>query len=1159
MASPNLGFSPWRRRAASLSSQRTAENNNPENPLLSPGRNSQMADPRILSSSVSSSHREPIRSFIHGNVRDHLGKHPVTGAYVTPVAHAANRLQTAPVDSAQYARSVREDTAELASYLLSDKKTGQSPAFLSRQRSQSSALARETAVSDDEDGDEDGDEIAHVPSSETIPEVSEPPSPDEDAEGVIEDGPSILTNLLKKSPPQSHRDPSPEPRPEPLALSDPEPKRTLSPDTPRCKPQRSTERVVDEPTERTPLIPRLSSDSFESYDTNGSTDGVDVEGQKQRPRKKWLRGLKDLTVNVEEHLVHGIQIATSPKAWDRRALWQNAVVAPASCLPAVVVGLLLNVLDALSYGESFASYPVDSSDLTRLGMILFPLGKPIFAGLGSAGISIFYVSTIVSQLTFSTGSIFKGGVGSELIEVVPFFHNMAQTITDHIGEDQPDAVIATTIVSYAISSMMTGTVFYLMGRFNFGYMVGFIPRHILIGCIGGVGWFLVATGFEVSARMDGSLEYDMDTLHKLFRSDTIPLWVTPLLLAIVLFYSQTRGASKYFLPLYIISIPVVFYFFVFSLDALEPDSLRDNGWIFEGPPSDEPWWYFYTLYSMSNLVPPPSDAGLCLLLILEFNLVEWDAVLECVPAMLALTFFGILHVPINVPALALQSGEDNADLDRELKLHGYSNFISGMAGSIQNYLVYANTVFFMRSGGDSRLAGYMLAALTFGVMIIGPKIIGFIPIMMVGTLIFDLGFELLLEAVWLPRKKLKLAEYLTVIVIVLVMGIYDFVIGIGVGIILAFVSLIIQTSRVSAVRASYTGEIVGSTVRRNPSQHHYLQEVRRQIYIVKLTGFLFFGTVVSVEEKIRALIDDSAFAERPIKYLILDLYHVTGLDYSAGEAFNTISRLLDNKGIVLVLSGKDAESEVGRNLRAMGLGNDSIEVTLLPDLNSALESCENELLKTLYASQEELRKGSRHAPTANLDVPTKPDRTSFDLVINSPRRNHLHEAARNALANTESSGTKRWQSFKEPLRLMLQIFQGLSDKNEDFWFRAVGYFVRKEYTAGTILFTRGEPAKGFYLVEKGILRADYDLPQGSLTESIVAGTTCGELPFFSETDRTATVTVDRDCVAWRMDKEGWQKLQKDQPDVAQELLRVSLKLTSERMTSITSYILTMAG
>lgn len=424
MSSPNFaGFSPWRRRAASLSSQRSQRNSaeiNPENPLLSPGRNSQNApDSRtLLSSSVSSSHREPIRSFIHGNVRDHLGKHPVVGAYVIQDTQPANMLSVAPVDSAQFARSVREDTAELASYLLSDKKTGQSPAFLSRQRSQSSALARETAISDNEE--EDDDEITHAASSETIQEVSEPPSPDGNEDEIPEDGPSILTNLLKKSPPQSHRDPSPEPHSEPLEPSSPEPKRAHSVERQERGEQQPARIVVRQPTERTPLIPRLSSDSLESYNTSGASTEVDVEGQKQRPKKRWLGGLKDLTVNVEERIVHGYQIATSPKAWDHQALWQNAVVAPVSCLPAVIVGLLLNVLDALSYGmplsiEKKMVHKSTASILTGLGMILFPLGKPIFAGLGSAGISIFYVSTIVSQLTFSTGSIFKGGVGSELV------------------------------------------------------------------------------------------------------------------------------------------------------------------------------------------------------------------------------------------------------------------------------------------------------------------------------------------------------------------------------------------------------------------------------------------------------------------------------------------------------------------------------------------------------------------------------------------------------------------------------------------------------------------------------------------------------------------------------------------------------------------------
>jgi SulP family sulfate permease len=183
----------------------------------------------------------------------------------------------------------------------------------------------------------------------------------------------------------------------------------------------------------------------------------------------------------------------------------------------------------------------------------------------------------------------------------------------------------------------------------------------------------------------------------------------------------------------------------------------------------------------------------------------------------------------------------------------------------------------------------------------------------------------------------------------------------------------------------------------------------------------------------------------------------------------------------------------------------------------------------------------------------------MDPLFNSPRRNHLQAAAKDALNTAEVQRPTKWQSFKEPLRLMLQVFQGLSDKNEDFWFPATAYFKREQYPTGTTLFRRGELASGFYLVEGGIIRAEYDLPQGWLCESIVAGTTCGELPFFSETDRTATAQVERDCVVWLMDRDQWAKLQKEEPDISRELLRISLKLTTERMSAITSYILTVAG
>ena len=51
-----------------------------------------------------------------------------------------------------------------------------------------------------------------------------------------------------------------------------------------------------------------------------------------------------------------------------------------------------------------------------IGMILFPLGEKIFQHTGADGISMFYVSCIVSQLVYSGGgSVFKGGVGSEMV------------------------------------------------------------------------------------------------------------------------------------------------------------------------------------------------------------------------------------------------------------------------------------------------------------------------------------------------------------------------------------------------------------------------------------------------------------------------------------------------------------------------------------------------------------------------------------------------------------------------------------------------------------------------------------------------------------------------------------------------------------------------
>ncbi|KAF2842194.1 hypothetical protein M501DRAFT_926949 [Patellaria atrata CBS 101060] len=904
--------------------------------------------------------------------------------------------------------------------------------------------------------------------------------------------------------------------------------------------------------EESPLLPKSRLPRSENrYDY---TAVGEVEQFSERRSRKFGR-LRQKFQDAGQRVHTIFSTVVTPKQWDRKAIFQTGIVKPFKLLPSVFLGLLLNILDGLSYG-----------------LILFPLGEEIFSKTGPDGISIFFVSCIVSQLVYSSGfSIFKGGVGSEMIEVVPFFHKMAYTIMARMAGESPESILATVILAYCLSSIVTGLVFFCLGFFKLGSLVNFFPRSILLGCIGGVGLFLFLTGIEVSARIDGELRFTLDTLQRLIMLDTLFLWVAPLLLAII--YStinyQRWITNDFFLPAFVITIAAVVYIVAAGTPSLSFDKLRKTGWIFAKPEAGVPFYHFYSLFN--------------------FRLTDWGAIVNTVPAMLGLSFFGVLHVPINVPALANTVKEDDVNLNQELIAHGLSNALSGMVGSIQNYLVYVNSVMFIKNGADSRLAGFMLAAATAGVWMAGPSLIGYIPVTIVGTLIYILGIDLLKEAWWDTFRRLALLEYLTA-TIALIMGLYDFVTGILVGIVLACLVQVVQTSRVKSVRCAFSGVVAESTVRRHPIQRHFLREVGRQTIVVKLDGYLFFGSIVHVESYVRSLIQDETFSKRPIKYVVIDFQHVTGLDFSAGDAFTRMYRLLIRKNVEMILSSVALNGTVGKNLTLVGLLDEEMGDAVHPapkvfeDLNQALEWCENQqlfefirrskLLGQKEAQEQETRALSISSARQSSRSPS--NNYPLDASLASPRKQLLHSATTTTLAEHAHSTVNeqdiltpsKWSELGQPLQLILQTFQDMTDKNEEFWKRAAPYFSRRQLVAGQNLYSRLDDPDGFYLLEQGILRAEYDLEQGRFYESIVPGTTCGELPFFSESKRTSNVFAEKDCVVWCLDREGWGRLcgdsgegreTEEMRDVAVELLKVGMKLTGERMEAVTSYLVVAAS
>lgn len=109
---------------------------------------------------------------------------------------------------------------------------------------------------------------------------------------------------------------------------------------------------------------------------------------------------------------------------------------------------------------------------------------------------------------------------------------------------------------------------------------------------------------------------------------------------------------------------------------------------------------------------------------------------------------------------------------------------------------------------------------------------------------------------------------------------------------------------------------------------------------------------MDVEKQIRAIVDDSFHRQEPIRYLVVDLYNVDDVDFSASETFARIHRVLNKRNVQLVICGVSSlEGQVGKRLRSAGLFDEDDGIKYYKSLNIALEYCENQLLKPFYYEQ----------------------------------------------------------------------------------------------------------------------------------------------------------------------------------------------------------------
>lgn len=428
---------------------------------------------------------------------------------------------------------------------------------------------------------------------------------------------------------------------------------------------------------------------------------------------------------------------------------------------------------------------------------------------------------------------------------------IAAGIVQDLGADHP-ALIGTVIAAIVLTSALTGTTLWLIGRLGLGQLVRFVPFPVIGGFLAGTGWLLLLGGVGLLAGGDVVL------------SDPT-VWTDPAFLALILpgvgfgillVVGTRRGAGSAFVPLTCVAAIVVFY----AIVLLGPGicATRAGGWLL-GPFPEGALW-------------PPDTAVL--------RSVDVGAIAAQTVGIVTVVLLSAVALLLNVSGIELSTQQD-ADLDRELRVAGLSNLLSAAGGGLPGFHALSLSNLAHRGGATARTARFAAAGVVAVTLVLSGDIVARVPRPVVGGLLVFLGLAFLVE--WLVDgwSRLSRTDYV-VVVIVIVIAAVGFLEGVAVGIVITSLLFVVTYSRTDVVKRTIAGEVNPSQVDRSPAEAERLQELASAITVLELQGFLFFGTAHRLVEDIGKRLQRS---DGRMSYVILDFRDVTGLDFVRGVQF----------------------------------------------------------------------------------------------------------------------------------------------------------------------------------------------------------------------------------------------------------------------------------
>lgn len=536
----------------------------------------------------------------------------------------------------------------------------------------------------------------------------------------------------------------------------------------------------------------------------------------------------------------------------------------------------------------------------------------------AVGIGLTLFASCVVSLMVALGSSLPGTVAVPQDGPAVVLALVAAAITAAMPPSATSAdTLATVVAAIALTSLLAGVFFLVLGWLKQGGLVRYIPYPVIGGFLAGTGWLLVQGAV---GAMTGT-PLSLSNLPHLLQGGVLLRWLAGLLFALLLLLLLRRYSHFLILPGMMVLALVLFYL-VLALAGLSMAEARADGLLL-GP------------FPQGALWRPLTPA--------VWQQVHWPAILGQVGNVGTILLLSVVSLLLNASGLELVARRD-MDLDRELKATGLANVLAGLGGGGPvGFHALSVSALSYRTGAPSRLIGVFVAILAGLMLFLGTGLLSYLPKVVLGGLLLFLGLAFLVEWLYDAWFKLSRIDYAIVVVIMVAMGVVGVLEGVGLGLALAVVLFVMEYSRIGVVRHVLSGATYQSPVDRPRLYRQLLREKGDWLYILELQGFVFFGTAHRLLDRVRR----RAWAgDQPaLRFVVLDFRRVSGMDASAVLSLAKMVQLARTQGFVLVFTHLAPKLQQRLEQGALADGQDGAW-RIFPDLDHGVEWCEEQMIDT---------------------------------------------------------------------------------------------------------------------------------------------------------------------------------------------------------------------